>query len=148
MERASNFAVFGIVPSITQTNAIVGELEGRRYDEGAVSVLLPERSSYDEGPRGAVARLPGLGRVVIAGLGPLLGAGDVIDALAVASPPTIACALQTMGMCADDAVLYEEKVRDGNILVVARANDAPERARAESVFHMAGAYDIVVAGAS
>lgn len=137
------FAVFCIVPSLTQTNAIVGQLEASGLGGAHVSILLPDWRNHEGELGGATGRMH-LRPVKVAGVGPLIATGYVADALSARAPTTLAGALVGLGLHEPSAKLYEERVRDGNVFLAARADDAAGRDHAKSVFHMAGAYDINV----
>jgi hypothetical protein len=85
---------------------------------------------------GAAALLAGIGAIAIPGIGPLVAAGWLVTTLtgagAGAATGSLIGALTGAGVSHDEAETYNEGVRRGGTLVVARVEDA-DSARVESI---------------
>ncbi len=161
-------AVIGIVDSVVQAEAVVGELQ-RTAGIGVndISVLLPDRrASHDfahehhtKAPEGAVTGasaggllggtlglLAGIGALAIPGVGPLIAAGPVMAALSGAAAGAavggISGALVGMGIPEIEAKTYEGKLRSGNVLIAVHTDSADEQKAAREILKRGGAHDI------
>lgn len=160
-------AVFCIAKSEGQAVNIVDDLKASGFSNSDVSVLFPDKGitrdfaheQKTKAPEGAAAGagtggvlggtlgwLAGIGTLAIPGLGPFVAAGPIMAALSGAAAGAavggITGALVGMGIPEHEAKLYEGKVKGGNILISAHADDRDERKRAQEVFRRAGAEDI------
>ncbi|WP_207744361.1 hypothetical protein [Desulfallas sp. Bu1-1] len=144
--------VLGTFPSRDQAEKAVGELRGKGFDRD-ISVV-----ARDEGERqknqfttmgtdnvadgtatgGVIGGLAGLavgaGALAIPGIGPLIAAGPIAGLLSGAATGGIAGGLIDWGIPQERGKFYEEKVKQGNILVSVRTsanriNDAADTLR-------------------
>ena len=160
-------SVIGIVPTEEVGSELVAALRdaGHTYDE--VSVLFPDRQGPQDfahinstkAPEGAVAGVTaggilgsalglaaGVGALAIPGFGPLIAAGPIMAALSGAAVGAtvvgIGGALVGLGIPEYEAKIYEDKVRNGNILVACHCVDADQVKVAEQAFKRFNASDI------
>jgi hypothetical protein len=161
-------AVMCIVQRYDQAEAIVAQLQGSGFLANDISVLFPDKQGTRDfahehntkAPEGAVAGagtggvlggtiglLAGIGALAIPGLGPFIAAGPLMGALSGAAVGAgvggLTGALIGMGIPEIEARKYEGKVRGGNLLVAVHVETAEQRKRAEDVFKLARAEDIV-----
>jgi len=166
-------AVFAIIPSAIQAEAIVDELRLSGFLNSDVSVLFPDvegsrefaHTKSTKAPEGAVIGgsaggvlggfagwLISIGVLSIPGAGPLLAAGPLFAALSGAALGVAAGglsgALAGLGFPEYEAKLYAGKLRDGNILVAVHVNNPQERIVARQIFERAQAHDIAVTSES
>jgi hypothetical protein len=166
-------AVIGLVPTLTQAEEAVAELQSAGFASNDISVLLPDKQGtrdfahekHTKAPEGAVAGttaggaiggtlglLAGIGAIAIPGLGPFIAAGPIMAALSGAAAGAavggVTGALIGMGIPELEAKQYEGKIRGGNILLSIHAEDAEERSRAKRILEARGATDISTAGAT
>ena len=92
---------------------------------------------------GALGWLVGIGALTIPGVGPFIAAGPIMAALAGAGAGAAAGgltgALIGIGMPEFEAKQYEERMKDGNILISVHTEDGKERTRVKEIFKNAGA---------
>ena len=161
-------AVMCIVQRHDQAEAIVAQLQRSGFTPNDVSVLFPDKQGTRDfahehntkAPEGAVAGagtggvlggtiglLAGIGALAIPGLGPFIAAGPLMAALSGAAIGAgvggLTGALIGMGIPEIEARKYEGKVKGGNLLVAVHVETAEQRKRAEEVFKLARAEDIV-----
>src|ERR687897_1253034 len=135
-------AVFGLVDNEVQAERIVDSLKESGFSNNDISVLFPDKSGtrdfaheqHTKAPEGAAAGagtggvvggvlgwLVGIGSLAIPGVGPFIAAGPIVAALAGAGVGAavggISGALIGMGMPEYEAKLYEDKIKQGNILI-------------------------------
>jgi len=159
--------VFCIAPTALTTDDIVTRLKAAGFANNDISVLFPSKSSTHDfahemntkAPEGATAGagaggviggtvglLAGIGLLAIPGLGPFIAAGPIMASLSgIAVGATvggIAGALIGMGIPEIEAKRYEGKVKDGNILISVRAEDAEGVSAAKAIFKDHHASDI------
>lgn len=164
-------AVFCIVPALAQADTIVTELKTAGFSDNDISVLFPDKRGtkdfahehHTKAPEGAaigapaggivggtVGLLAGIGALAIPGLGPFIAAGPLMAALSGAAVGAAAGgvtgALVGMGIPEFEAKRYENKVREGNILVSVHTEDAQERDRAKRVMERLGGRDVATGG--
>lgn len=160
-------AVFGLVDNESQAERLVDELRAAGFSNNDISVLFPDKSStrdfaheqHTKAPEGAAAGagtggvlggvlgwLAGIGTLAIPGLGPFIAAGPIMAALAGAGVGAavggLTGALIGMGMPEYEAKLYEDKIKEGNILIAVHSEDREEKNRAKEIFERVGAHDI------
>lgn len=160
-------SAFCIAPNHAVASDIVTSLKSSGFADGDISVLLPDtRSTKDfahemntKAPEGAavgvgaggmvggtLGLLAGIGLLAIPGLGPFIAAGPIMAALSGmavgAAVGGLTGALIGMGIPEIEAKRYEDKVKNGNILVSAQSDDSAAIARAKEIFGNAGATDI------
>jgi hypothetical protein len=163
--------VIAIVPSYAQAEAIVSELKRAGFANSDISALFPDKQAtrdfalekHTKAPEGAaggalaggalggaIGLLAGIGAITIPGLGPFIAAGPLMAAMSGAAAGAavggVTGALVGLGFPEIEAKAYEGKVRDGNILLAAHADDSDEKARAKEIFERGGATEIAVAG--
>jgi phosphohistidine swiveling domain-containing protein len=156
-------ALFGLANSEDQAVSIVNQLKGAGFSDNDISVLFPDKTrtrhfahlQHTRAPEGAAAGgsgglviggalgwLLGIGTLPIPGIGPFLAAGPIMVALAGAGIGAAAGgltgALVGMGMRLYEARPYEEKMKNGNILVSVHTEDEIERDRVKEIFKNAG----------
>lgn len=170
---ATNKAVIGLIPTQTQAEQLVGQLQSAGFSNNDISVLFPDKRTtrdfaheqHTKAPEGAVAGastggaiggtlglLAGIGALAIPGVGPLIAAGPIMATLSGAAAGAavggLTGALIGMGIPEIEAKVYEGKIKDGNILLSVHVDDGDERARAKKILEQAGAKDVVTAGES
>ncbi len=164
-------SVFCIAASESQANDIVSRLRLENFSTNDISVLFPDRASTRDfahekntkAPEGAVVGagsggviggaiglLAGAGLLAIPGLGPFIAAGPIMAALSgIAVGATmggVAGALIGLGVPEIEAKRYENKVKDGNILISAHAATHDDAQIAKRIFKDCKASDISSAG--
>jgi len=160
-------SVFGIVPSLDQATDLVNNLKSAGFSADDVSVLFPDtqgtrefaHEQHTKAPEGTAAGvtsggalggilglLAGLGALAIPGAGPFIAAGPILAALSGgavgAAIGGVTGALVGLGIPEIEARLYEGKLKEGNILVAAHAEDRNLLKQAEDVFRACGATHI------
>lgn len=164
-------SVFCIASSQTQANDIVSRLRLEGFSTNDISVLFPDRAGTRDfahehntkAPEGAVVGagsggvvggaiglLAGVGLLAIPGLGPFIAAGPIMAALSGlavgAAVGGVGGALIGLGMPEIEAKRYENKVKDGNILISAHAETHEDVKIAKRIFKDCNASDISSAG--
>ncbi len=160
-------AVFGIVKTHSEAEALVRSLKQVGFSSNDISVLFPDKEGTRDfahekntkAPEGAVAGsatggvaggtlglLVGIGALAIPGFGPLIAAGPLLAALSGAAVGAavggLTGALVGMGIPELEAKQYEGKIKDGNILVSVHTEDGKEVDRAKEVFEIHAVTDI------
>lgn len=168
-----NSAVFGMYPSIISVEIGVDELKAGGFRNTDISVLFPESSGTTDFanekntkapvgasagagtgviPGGALGWLMGIGALAIPGCGPFIAAGPIMSALAGAgvggTVGGIAGALIGMGIPECNAKRYEDRVKDGGILLSVHSDDSDWTRRAKGILRRTGAQDISSTGES
>lgn len=166
----SNTAVFGIAVTETQTVRIANSLKAAGFGDGDISVLFPDRSGkrdfaheqHSKAPEGAAAGvsaggvvggglgwLVGIGSLAIPGIGPFIAAGPIMAALGGAAIGAavggVTGAFVGLGIPEFEAKQYEERLRDGNILISVHTENADEVERAKMILEREDARDISAA---
>jgi hypothetical protein len=156
-------ALFGTAKSQAQAVSIFNQLKGAGFSHHDISVLFPDEAGtrhfahvqHTKIPEGAAVGgtagiviggvlgwLVGIGILVIPALGPLVVAGPIIAAFAVAGAGAAigvtAGSIIGMEMPEFEAIQYQEKMDGGNILISVLTADAIERRRAKEIFKNAG----------
>ena len=164
-------AVVCVASSMTQADGIVAELRRVGFPDADISVLLPDPNSardiahekHTKAPEGAatgattggivggaLGLLAGVGLLAIPGVGPFIAAGPIMAALggmgAGAAVGGITGALIGLGIPELEAKRYEDKVKNGNILISAHAENGDEVKIAKQIFKDGGATDISSTG--
>src|ERR1044071_85843 len=163
----SKTSVFGIVKTHSQVEQIVERLQTAGFPASEISVPLPDtEGKHDIGhvkatkaPEGATTAaatggvtggvlglLAGIGALAIPGVGPFIAAGPIMAALSGAAVGAttggIVGGLVGLGIPEVEAKRYENKLKKGNYLISAHANDGKQEDRAKKVFEELGAEDI------
>ena len=160
-------SVFCLVPNENQAGTIVNRLTEGGFTDDDISVLLPDRSGtrdfahekktkVPEGSAvgattggvlgGALGLLAGIGTLAIPGVGPFIAAGPIMGALSGlgvgAAVGGIAGALVGMGIPEIEAKRYEDKIKNGNILISVHCENHADVKGAKEIFENCGATDI------
>jgi len=168
-----NKSVFCIVPSETQAERIVADLKAGGFSNNDISALFPDRAGtrdfaheqHTKAPEGATVGgvfggllggtlgwLAGIGSLAIPGVGPFIAAGPIMAALGGAALGSatggLVGALVGLGMPEYEAKRYEDKIKQGNILLSVHAEDSDEVSRVKDIFERNGAEDISYTGES
>ena len=92
----------------------------------------------------------GIGSLAIPGVGPLIAAGPIMAALSGAAAGGavggLVGALVGLGIPEYEAKQYENKVKNGNILISVHTDDSNEREAAKEIFERSNASDISYTG--
>jgi hypothetical protein len=169
----SKKSVFCIATSRHQADQIVGQLKSANFSNNDISALFADKgTSHDfahekhtKAPEGAVTGavtggvlggalgwIAGIGALAIPGVGPFIAAGPVMAALSGAAIGAagggIAGGLIGLGIPEIEAKRYEDKIKDGNILISVHTENSAEISRAKDIFTKAGAEDICTTGES
>ena len=151
-------SVFGIARDEAQACNIVSSLKSAGFSNNDVSVLLPDKSSTREfahqkgtkAPEGAATGagtggalggvlgwLAGIGALAIPGLGPFVAAGPIMAALSGAAIGAAAGGLVGtligMGIPEYEAKRYENRLREGRILIAVHSENSDETKRAKEI---------------
>lgn len=162
-------AVFGILRTRAEADALVTALQSGGFSRSDVSVLFPDDAAtrdfaHQQGTKapeggligsgvgglagGAIGLLAGLGAIALPGLGALIAAGPVMALLGGAAVGAAAGsavgALVGLGMPEIQAKIYEGKLRDGNLLVAVHTADNNQIQAAKAIFASHRAEDISV----
>lgn len=163
-------SVYAITLSHQQTETIVSRLKDEGFANNRISVLFPDKSTSADfahekstkAPEGAVSGgltggvlggalgwIAGIGALAIPGAGPFIAAGPLAAAIggafAGATVGSITGALVGMGVPEIEAKRYENKVKDGNILISVHAKDSDEVSLAKDILKEHDACDICTA---
>lgn len=164
-------AVICIAQTQVQAETIVTNLKNTGVSPADISVLMPDRSGSRDfahehntkAPEGAtiggsagglaggtLGLLAGIGALAIPGVGPFIAAGPIMAALSGAAVGAaiggVTGALIGMGIPEYEAKQYEEKVKNGNILISVHTNNSDEAKRVKEIMKDADADDISVTG--
>jgi hypothetical protein len=167
----SDKSVICIAKNEPQAERIANQLKTAGFSGDDISVLFPDKSGtrdfaheqHTKAPEGAAAGagtgavlggglgwLVGIGSLAIPGVGPFIAAGPIMAALAGsavgAAAGGITGALVGLGIPEYEARQYEGKIREGNILISAHAEDGDAVDRAKEIFEREGAEDISYTG--
>ena len=160
-------SVFCIATTQGQAERIVSRLQSQGFVASEISVLLPDSSGTgdfghvkstkaSEGVTagvttggvagGTLGLLAGIGALAIPGVGPFIAAGPIMAALSGAALGAttggIVGGLIGLGIPEIEAKRYEDKLKKGNYLVSAHANNGDQFDRAGEIFKAEGAEDI------
>ncbi|MCR6702071.1 MAG: hypothetical protein NVV68_13360 [Dokdonella sp.] len=160
-------SVYCTARTVEQAERIIGDLKLAGFGNNDISALLPDKRTTKDfahehntkAPEGAVTGgaaglgvgavvgwLAGIGALAIPGVGPLIAAGPIMGALAGGAvggaTGGVIGALVGMGIPEFEAKRYEEKVRDGNILLSVHTEDGKQRDAAKEIFKRHDADDI------
>jgi uncharacterized protein (TIGR02271 family) len=169
--RTGGKAVFCICQREEQASRIVDELKDGGFSNEDISVMFADQKGtkdfahekHTKAPEGAVTGaaaggllggglgwLAGVGTLAIPGIGPFVAAGPLMAALGGAafgaSTGGIVGALIGVGMPEYEAKRYENKLREGNVLVSVHSDSADETRRAKAIFEINGGDDIATTG--
>jgi uncharacterized protein (TIGR02271 family) len=160
-------AVFCLARDEAQASRIVDDLKNAGFSNNDISVLFPDKGGTRDfahekstkAPEGAVTGagtgglaggalgwLAGIGALAIPGLGPFIAAGPIVGALSGAAIGATAGGLigtlVGMGIPEYEAKRYEDRLREGRILLSVHSDNAEETRRAKEIFQRDGGEDI------
>lgn len=160
-------SVFGIATNPVRAKSLVERLQAQGFAASEISVLLPGSSGTNDFSHvgstktsegavagvtaggiagGALGLLAGIGVLAIPGVGPLVAGGPFMAALSGAALGAttggIVGGLIGLGIPEIEAKRYEEKLKEGNCLISAHADNCDQIERAKAIFKEAGAEDI------
>lgn len=164
-------SVFCIATDRAQADLIVDNLRSANFFNNDISVLFPDKGTtrdfahekHTKAPEGiatgagtggvvggALGWLAGIGALAIPGVGPFIAAGPILAALSGAAVGAtvggVAGGLIGLGIPELEAKRYEDKIKQGNILLSVHAENSDEIKKAEKIFKDAGAQDICYTG--
>ena len=166
-------AVVCLVSSREQAVSIVSALQAAGVANEEISALFPDKDDRPEFVRetdipkasvgglvagagaggfigGTIGLLAGVGALAIPGIGPLIAAGPLVALLAGAMTGAtfggVAGVLITAGVPEARAKHYEERLRDGQILLSVHTESKETLGKAANIFKDAGAADILTSG--
>jgi hypothetical protein len=164
-----NKAVFGIVRTQSEAEALIEALRSEQFALDDISVLFPNKGQSRDfavalgtkAPEGAIigagsggalggalGLLAGVGLLAVPGLGALIAAGPIMALLSGAAVGaavgSMTGALVGLGIPEIQAKAYEGKIQGGNILVAVHTEDPRDVVLAKEVFDDLGAQDIAV----
>jgi hypothetical protein len=167
----SNKSVFCLAMDEAQAIRMVDQLKQAGFSNNDISVLLPDKSSTREfalekgtkAPEGALTGvgaggvlggalgwLAGIGALAIPGLGPFIAAGPIMAALSGAAVGAatggIVGSLVGMGIPEYEAKRYQNRIREGRILIAVHSENSDQTRTAKQIFEDSGAEDIATAG--
>ena len=165
-----NKAVFGIVRTQSEAEALISELQSTGFGVSDISVLFPNKGqtrdfAHKQGTKapegamvgggtggvavGVLGLLAGIGAIAIPGLGPFIAAGPIMAVLSGAAVGaavgSITGGLIGLGIPEIQAKAYEGKIQGGNLLVSVHTEDSQQVDVAKRIFKSHGAEDIAVA---
>jgi len=147
----SKQAVFCIVTYITRANHIVDRLRLANFPDGEISALFPISTVPPTQISGALGWQASISTLVPE-IGPFIATGPILNALAGikagAGVASIFDGLLGVGLAAPEARWYEEKVREGNILLSVQTEKWRGILLAKKIFEQSGAQDVRVAAAA
>lgn len=164
----TDIVVIAVVDSELEADNVMQRLSEQGFAGRDISAVMPDRHGIGEfaheqntkAPEGAVlggtsggllggalGLMAGIGALALPGLGPFIAAGPLMAALSGAAAGAavggITGALVGMGIPEIEAKFYESRVRDGDILLAVRVDDAAHEERATQIFRQLGAHDVV-----
>jgi hypothetical protein len=157
-------AVFGIADSEARAERIVRDLRDAGFASDALSMLFPDRGgtrelrhdAHTKAPEGASAGvgtgallggalgwLSGVGAIAIPGLGAFIAAGPIVATLSGAAAGAgvggLTGALIGYAVPEFEATQYENKLRDGNILISVHTESVLQQAHVRDILARNGA---------
>src|SRR5947209_7714214 len=163
-------AVFCLAQTEAQALMIVDRLRAAGFASHESSVLFPDttgtkdfaheqHTKVPEGAAtgagtggvlgGALGWLVGIGALAIPGLGPFIAAGPIMAALSGAAVGAatggIVGSLVGMGIPEYEAKRYQNRIREGRVLIAVHSENGDQTKRAKQIFEDGGAEDIATA---
>ena len=171
---ATDYVAYGIYPDRAAFDNALEGLRGAGFRNSDISAILPDRdrtakdlaheinTKAPEGIAtgagtgaavgGVLGWLVGIGALAIPGVGPFIAAGPIMAALGGAAIGAAAGgltgALIGMGIPEYEAKRYQDKVKEGNILISVHSENRDEVGRAKEIFKDHGGEDIASSGES
>lgn len=167
--QKGNKAVFAIYENKSSLENGVDRLKINGFRLSDISILMPQDNGIQEfktvkgskAPEGAatgagtgavlggvLGLLAGIGLLAIPGVGPFVGAGPIMAALAGigvgSAVGVVSGALVGLGIPEYEAKRYEGFVKDGGILMSVHVDDAKWADKAKNILEASGAKDISV----
>lgn len=165
-------AIFCLALSRDLADQIVDRMKTSGISNHDVSALFPDHATTRDLAQGTSARMAwrerppasqrsawwtarhsgfaSIGSLTIPGAGPFVAAGPIIFALSGAivggAGGGLAGALIALGISEFEAGRYENKIKEGNILISVYAENPDEINRAKAIFKEAGAQEICTTG--
>jgi hypothetical protein len=164
-------AVFGIFASVGQAERAVDALVVEDFSHSDVSVLLPDNEStrefahekHTKAPEGTttgvvaggaiggtLGLLAGIGAIAIPGVGPFIAAGPIMGTLSGlglgGTVGGIVGALVGMGVPEYEAKRYQDRIKNGGVLLSVHCDTSEEITRAKDVLKRMGAENVASAG--
>ncbi len=165
----TNKAVFGIVRSEAEAEAMLVELRSAGFLHKDISVLFPDKGqtrdfAHTQGTKapegaligtgvggiagGVIGLLAGIGMIALPGLGLLIAAGPVMallgGAAVGAAAGTATGALVGLGIPEIHATIYAGKIKSGNVLVAVHTEDSSQVDTVKKLFATHRAEDVSV----
>jgi len=148
--------IFCVAPTEFQAESILNELRVAGLQDEAFSILLADKTrAIVRGVTGSVATdsavgwLPQIESIVISGSGAFIGNGvlavAVKEAAAGSHKGALSRGLTGMGLASEQAETYDEKLRNGNVVLAIEATDE-QVPIVRTVFGQGGAEEIVTTG--
>jgi len=154
--------IFCIALSRGRAGRIVLDLKEARFSNTEISALFLDQSAIashaaeyefchgeDEHPIqsadvicGVMAWIAAVACRVVSGGDPVIAAGPIASALSDTEGGSVASGLIDFGVPQVEARRYEDRIRDGNILLSVRAESSDKSDQAREIFSAAGAEDI------
>lgn len=149
--------IFCTVPTEFQAESMLNELRAAGFQDDAFSILLADKTrAVVRGVTGSVSTdsavgwLPQIESIVISSAGAFIGNGVLATALTEAAAGShkgaIARGLTGMGLASEQADLYEEKLRNGNVVLTVQSQDDEQEQTIRTVFEHGGGEDIIITG--
>ncbi len=166
---AESAAAFGIFESRASAEAAVDRLTAAGFSTQEVSVLMSgadaskqvetEKNTKEDATTGVavggvvggtLGLLAGIGAIVIPGAAPLIAAGPLVASLAGlgvgGAVGGLVGALVGLGIPEYEAKLYDDRVKDGEVLLSIHCVCSEEVAKARAILGEAGAVDVASFG--
>src|SRR5438552_5269404 len=163
-------SVFCLCATAGQAENIVDGLRAAGFSNNDISVLFPDKEGtrdfaheqHTKAPEGAATGagtggvlggalgwLVGIGSLAIPGVGPLIAAGPIMAALSGAAVGAAAGGLTGglvgLGIPEYEAKRYQERLKEGNVLVSVHSDSSEETDRAKEIFARNGGENIASA---
>lgn len=156
--------VIGTFNSRTNAEKAVGDLKGKGYDRDISILAKDDKGGQDTNKYstqftggdpvadgastggvvgGLVGLAAGAGALAIPGIGPLLAAGPIAGLLSGAATGGIVGGLADYGIPEDRAKFFQDKVKQGNVLVSVRCADTKAE-EASGILNKYGGQDVEI----
>ncbi|MEX0649470.1 MAG: hypothetical protein WD200_00535 [Candidatus Andersenbacteria bacterium] len=156
--------VFGLFNAAAEANSFLGEIQMEGFSQDDISVLgqdsvltearkhshTAEDAGKGAGIGGILGLIAGIAPVALPGIGLVIGAGTLIaGVLGGAGLGSVVGGLvgffrDHLGLGKDHATMYEEGIREGNILLAVHTNTADAAEAVEEAMTRHGAHDVYI----